>query len=100
MNNLNESIARVKLFASNLDSEIARNQIFDIIEFVEENLSPDRKFKKGDRVTKIEGSKWTGNVVGFYSTKLTPLGYAVESENEQGSVQIYPESALMKTMTQ
>lgn len=53
-----------------------------------------RKFQLGDRVTKTKGSSWTGLVVGFYSTSLTPIGYAVESENEPGSVQIYPESAL------
>lgn len=52
------------------------------------------KFELGDRVTKIKGSKWTGHVVGFYSTALTPVGYAVESETETGSVQIYPEAAL------
>lgn len=52
------------------------------------------KFKLGDRVTKTKGSSWTGLIVGFYSTKLTPIGYAVESENEPGSVQIYPENAL------
>lgn len=54
----------------------------------------DRKFKLGDRVTKTKGSAWTGHVVGFYSTNLTPVGYAVESENEPGSVQIYPEAAI------
>ncbi len=53
-----------------------------------------RKFQLGDRVTKTKGSSWTGKVVGFYSTALTPVGYAVESENEPGSVQIYPEAAL------
>ena len=51
-------------------------------------------FKLGDRVTKTKGAAWTGRVVGFYSTQLTPIGYAVESENEPGSVQIYPEAAL------
>ena len=51
-------------------------------------------FNYGDRVTKIKGSSWTGRVVGFYSTDLTPEGYAVESENEPGSVQIYPAAAL------
>ena len=56
--------------------------------------SVTRKFSLGDRVTKTKGSSWTGLVVGFYSTSLTPIGYAVESENEPGSVQIYPESAL------
>jgi len=55
---------------------------------------PVRKYKLGDRVTKTKGSNWTGLVVGFYSTSLTPIGYAVESETERGSVQIYPESAL------
>ncbi len=53
-----------------------------------------RKFQLGDRVTKTKGSNWTGRVVGFYSTSLTPIGYAVESETEKGSVQIYPEQAL------
>lgn len=54
------------------------------------------KFQLGDRVTKIKGSKWTGTVVGTYSTALTPEGYAVESETEVGSVQIYPAAALAK----
>jgi len=55
----------------------------------------DRKFKLGDRVRKI-GNKgqWHGHVVGFYSASCTPIGYAIESELETGSVQIYPESAL------
>lgn len=54
----------------------------------------DRAFKRGDRVTKVSGASWTGKVVGFYSTSLTPEGYAVESETEAGSVQIYPVKAL------
>ena len=48
----------------------------------------------GTRVTKTKGSQWTGKVVGFYSTNLTAEGYAVESETERGSVQIYPVAAL------
>jgi hypothetical protein len=52
------------------------------------------KFERGDRVEKISGSSWRGHVVGEYSTKLTPEGYAVESEREPGSVQIYPAKAL------
>ena len=52
------------------------------------------KFKLGDLVTKTKGSCWTGRVVGTYSTKLTPEGYAVESMTEHGSVQIYPAAAL------
>jgi len=58
-----------------------------------------RKFKLRERVTKLKGSSWTGRVVGFYSTSLTPIGYAVESENEPGSVQIYPEAALVGCMS-
>ena len=57
-------------------------------------LSMGGKFGLGDRVRKTKGSSWQGRVVGFYSTDLTSIGYAVESEREQGSVQIYPESAL------
>ena len=53
-------------------------------------------FRLGDRVTKTKGSSWTGLVVGFYSTTLTPEGYAVESESERGSVQIYPVGALAR----
>jgi dihydrofolate reductase (trimethoprim resistance protein) len=53
-------------------------------------------FMYGDFVTKVKGSCWTGKVVGWYSTELTPEGYAVESSFEKGSVQIYPASALRK----
>lgn len=74
---------------------------FDPYAIIERALLAERerataggKFKLGDRVTKTKGSSWTGLVVGFYSTKLTPIGYAVESENEPGSVQIYPEAAI------
>lgn len=52
------------------------------------------KFKLGDHVRKTKGSRWSGKVVGFYSTELTPEGYAVESLTEWGSVQIYPAAAL------
>ena len=52
------------------------------------------EFKKGDKVRKTKGSKWQGKIVGQYSTALTPNGYAVESDTEIGSVQIYPASAL------
>lgn len=58
---------------------------------------PGRKFQLGQRVTKTKGSSWNGRVVGFYSTAMTPIGYAVESEREPGSVQIYPEGALALT---
>ena len=53
-----------------------------------------KKFKQGDRVRKKSGSEWQGNIVGWYSTELTPEGYAVESETHKGSVQIYPANAL------
>ena len=48
----------------------------------------------GDRVRKKSGAAWQGQVVGWYCTKLTPEGYAVESEFHPGSVQIYPVVAL------
>jgi dihydrofolate reductase (trimethoprim resistance protein) len=51
-------------------------------------------FFLGDRVEKIRGASWRGRIVGWYATSLTPEGYAVESENEPGSVQIYPAAAL------
>lgn len=52
-------------------------------------------FKLGDYVCKKSGGAWHGVVVGTYSTKLTPEGYAVESSFEPGSVQIYPVTALI-----
>lgn len=48
----------------------------------------------GTRLRKRKGSSWQGHVVGYYSTTLTPIGYAIESEREPGSVQIYPAAAL------
>ena len=57
-------------------------------------MSEARKFKLGETVYKTKGSSWKGKIVGFYSTELTPIGYAVESDSEKGSVQIYPEKAL------
>lgn len=48
----------------------------------------------GDRVRKKRGSQWQGRVCGFYSTENTPIGYAIESEREIGSVQVWPEVAL------
>lgn len=60
-------------------------------------LTPTGKiFKLGDLVRKKTGSEWEGKVVGFYSTKLTPEGYCVESSTHAGSVQIYPGKALEK----
>ncbi len=47
-----------------------------------------------DRVRKKSGAAWQGLFVGWYSTKLTPEGYAVESEAHPCSVQIYPVGAL------
>ena len=67
-------------------------------EYMIENASKQVRlapsFKIGDRVRKTKGSRWQGNVVGTYSTSMTQEGYAVESETEHGSVQIYPVSAL------
>lgn len=51
-------------------------------------------FGLGDRVRKKSGAAWQGRIVGWYSTQLTPEGYAVESEAHPGSVQIYPVAAL------
>ena len=51
-------------------------------------------FGLGERVRKKSGAAWQGHIVGWYSTKLTPEGYAVESEAHPGSVQIYPAAAL------
>ena len=59
------------------------------------DIAKGRKWQVGDYVMKKGGAHWRGRCVGHYQTKLTPRGYAVESSNESGSVQIYPEQALM-----
>ncbi len=51
-------------------------------------------FFMGAKVKKRSGAQWNGRIVGWYSTALTPEGYAVESDVHAGSVQIYPASAL------
>ena len=56
---------------------------------------PEAKYNYGDLVRKKAGSRWHGVVCGWYCTELTPLGYAVESLREPGSVQVYPEAALV-----
>ncbi len=62
----------------------------------EELTWPDQ-WPLGTQVYKRSGSNWHGRVVGYYSTSLTPRGYCIESERETGSVQIYPENALVRT---
>ena len=52
----------------------------------------------GDRFRKKSGAAWQGRIVGWYSTQLTPEGYAVESESHPGSVQIYPVAALERVV--
>lgn len=51
-------------------------------------------FQYGDRVKKRSGGSWRGTVCGWYRTRQSPEGYAVESQYEPGSVQIYPVTAL------
>lgn len=84
-----------------IDKEAATNAIIPFLtrnqtdrKAVAEDAAAPIEWPRGTRVTKIKGSSWTGKVVGFYSTNLTPVGYAVESETEIGSVQIYPRAAL------
>lgn len=60
-------------------------------------IVPRGKWTLGDTVTKPKGSSWSGRIVGFYSTRLTPVGHCVESAHHPGSVQIYPETALVET---
>ena len=56
------------------------------------------KYGLGDRLRKKSGTWWEGKVVGFYSTKKTPVGYAIQLEmpyqDQDVPVQIYPETAV------
>lgn len=55
----------------------------------------DAAFAFGALVQKKGRASWRGKIVGWYRTDITALGYAVESAFEPGSVQIYPETALL-----
>lgn len=54
-------------------------------------------FSLGSKVEKTGKSEWSGTVVGFYRTEITPFGYAIESQYHKNSVQIYPETVLKDT---
>lgn len=55
----------------------------------------DAAFGLGDCVQKKGAALWRGKVVGFYRPANGVLGYCIESMFEQGSVQIYPETAVI-----
>ena len=59
------------------------------------NRPAGAKWGMGDLVAKKRGSSWRGRVVGFYATAHTPVGYCVESLFEIGSVQVWPQDALV-----
>lgn len=83
-----------ELIAWGSDSALMR-EAADVLEGVGAAPQPNAPtFQLGDHVRKTKGSQWKGRVVGTYSTSLTPEGYAVESDTEKGSVQIYPVGAL------
>lgn len=71
-----------------------RNRLAARVKELEARVYIDGPFPCCTRVRKRSGSSWQGRIVGWYSTSLTPIGYAVESEREPGSVQIYPAAAL------
>jgi len=87
---------RNRLKNSGLDA-VTFNDWLPLVQALELALDATKgKFVVGDRVRKTRGASWQGHICGFYKTELTETGYAVESEREKGSVQIYPESALEK----
>lgn len=110
MNKMLPAVARAMQNAVIRDDEGEFPRLFDLLGFSGENkahtvvntlarvaietMEAAHTFPLGTRVTKLRGSSWTGRVCGTYNTSLTPDGYAVESENEPGSVQIYPAAAL------
>lgn len=57
-------------------------------------MPQEHTFPLGARVTKLKGSSWTGRVVGHYTPTNGIEGVIVESENEPGSCQLYPNSAM------
>jgi LmbE family N-acetylglucosaminyl deacetylase len=58
-------------------------------------------FREGDMVGKKSGSWWEGKIVGWYSTRDTPRGYAIQAQvsGGNGPVQIFPETAIVSHPT-
>ena len=75
-----------------IDSEI--NFIKTLLAAQRAKVCKDFTYSLGQKLRKKSGSEWSGTVVGFYSTELTPEGYAIESDKHKGTVQIYPLAAL------
>lgn len=107
--NTNEELMRLEIMMRELDIELnsdlykgqdwkAEKQAIAMMEYarmLKERLKPDEKcICLGSVVRKKTGSQWSGKVVGFYRTELTPYGVCVESDVHKGSVQIYPLHAL------
>ena len=89
----------IRLWGSEDLSDCAGDQMAALLhELIDapDNTPPGAKWRLGDMVKKVRGSKWRGKVVGFYSTEATPIGYSVESAFEPGSVQVWPEAALVE----
>jgi hypothetical protein len=67
-----------------------------MLEDDDEGIIKSGVFHIGDRVRKKlseNAGEWQGHIVGAYMTN-NGIGYAVRSEREKKSIQIYPESAL------
>jgi hypothetical protein len=83
-----------------MEEHAANSRLLQIIDGAKPATTADdfaslpRLFALGQRVRKKTGSGWQGTIVGFYSTKQTPIGYAIESEFHSNAVQIFPENAL------
>ena len=58
----------------------------------------EQAWPMGTMMRKKRGSNWHGSVRGYYTTDQTPMGLAIESSTELGSVQIYPVDALEKVV--
>lgn len=86
---------QVMIILSNLLK--SSNAFLRKLEKLPSNRPAGAKWKIGDTVQKKQGPQhWRGKVVGYYSTEKTPIGYSVESAFEKGSVQVWPEAALIE----
>lgn len=85
-----DSHGNMKTYPAGYYQDIARKALAHPAE----SEAKHERWPIGTLVEKIKGASWRGQVVGYYTTSLTPEGYCVESEREPGSVQIYPRAAL------
>jgi hypothetical protein len=91
-----DALAAAGFFAPSVEPNAPSSPALATVAAANDEAWPsDALHEFGAWVQKKGRASWRGRIVGWYRTDITALGYAVESAYEPGSVQIYPETALL-----